>query len=95
MDHRIRVYYLINLNQNHNRSGWWSNGWDNFGSRYDLNLDILRSEISSLKITPNNQTKYPDYYQMKISLKRDEEELLINVLSKLKDVDYIKLLEVK
>ena len=44
-----------------------------------------------VSIVSNNQTDYHDYFQMKISCKKDEEELLLSTLNSLKDVNYIKL----
>lgn len=89
MDCRVRVYYLVNLNQNYKREGWWSKGWDSYGTNYRNNIDKLKWEIRTLKITPNNQTK--EYYQMKLSCKKSEESLLVSVLNRLKDANYIKL----
>lgn len=91
MDNRHRIYYLVNLNQNYNRSGWFSKGWDDYGWTYEENLSVLKKSLHSLKITPNNQTDYHNYFQMKISCYKDEEELLLNILTNLKDVNYIKL----
>lgn len=98
MDYRARVYYLTNLNQNYNRGGWWSKGWDDYGRVYRENIRKIKSAVTSLKITPNNQTKsklrngrYVDYYQMKLSCKKEEERLLIETLDELRDANYIKL----
>lgn len=90
MDNRRRAYYLVNLNQNYNKSGWSSKGWDGYGIIYQRNLYELRSKIRSLKITSNNQTDSSSYYQMKISCIKEEENELLVVLSELKDVNYMK-----
>lgn len=91
MDHRNRVYYLINLNQNFRKDGWWCKGWDNFGSIYSHNLRLLRSGVPSLKITPNRQVTQR-YYQMKVGCKKQEEHLLIEILNSLDDVNFMKII---
>ena len=90
MDNRRRVYYLVNLNQNYQKLGWESKGWDDYGIIYQRNLCELRSKIRSLKITSNNQTA-PSYYQMKISCIKEEENELLTILSELEDVNYMKI----
>ena len=90
MDNRHRVYYLVNLNQNYNKF-WYNRGYDNYGWVYRENLNTLKKLLRSLKITSNNQTDYHNYFQMKISCKKDEEELLISTLTSLNDVNSIKL----
>lgn len=91
MDNRRRVYYLVNLNQNYQKRGWSSKGWDGYGMIYQRNLCELRSKIRSLKITSNNQTDSSSYYQMKISCIKEEENELLAILSKLEDVNYMKI----
>lgn len=91
MDRRHRVYYLVNLNQNHKLQGWWSRGWDGYGLRYRANTIALQIRVPSLKVSPNNQiNKRSTYYQMKVSCKKEDEERLVNQLRTLKDVDYVK-----
>lgn len=92
MDTRHRVYYLVNLNQNRTLAGWWSRGWDSFGSIYTQNLFRLKGAITSLK------TRYRPYdyrstenYQVMISCKKEEESTLVKVLSRSRGVDYIKI----
>lgn len=92
MDTRHRVYYLVNLNQNHTKQGWWSKGWDDYGFIYQNNLKRLRQSVKSLKIRQCNEyDRAGDYYQMHISCKKDEQSILIELLNKLPDVNYIQL----
>ena len=96
MDHRYRDYFLVNLNQNRKLGGWGNRGWDSYGLRYDDNINKLTSTCATLKFTSNNQQPHlrwysPDRYQMKISCKKHESALLVDVLNKLKDVDYVRL----
>ena len=94
MDRRHRVYYLVNLNQNHTKQGWWSAGWDSYGIVYDRNLGTLKKAVHSLKIMPSRldyRSEY--YYQMKISCKWEEEQTLLNVLDKMRLVNYMKIRE--
>jgi hypothetical protein len=92
VDTRHRVYYLVNLNQNHARSGWWSVGWDHFGFKYEANLNTLKTKIRSLKIRPCNEfDRFHEYYQMMVSCKKEEEETLRKLLKQLPDVNYIQL----
>lgn len=91
MDTRHRVYYLVNLNQNHGIC-WWNTGYDNYGFIYRDNLKKLKQTVSSLKIRPCNEFDNGGvYYQMKISCKKDEEELLRKILDKLPKVNYVQL----
>lgn len=92
MDMRHRVYYLVNLNQNYARSGWWSIGWDDFGFKYEANLKTLKTKIRSLKIRPCSEfDRSHEYYQMRVSCKKEEEETLRKLLKQLPDVNYIQL----
>lgn len=91
MDNKHRVYYLVNLNQDYKREYWWSKNWDDYGMVYTNNLRTLKQLVNTLKITPNNQTDYHNYFQMKMSCKKEEEELLLRILNGLKDINYIKL----
>lgn len=92
IDTRHRVYYLVNLNQNHTREGWWSKGWDDYGFVYEKNLQTLKRHAKSLKIRQcNKHDRGGDYYQMKISCKKEDESILRDLLDKLPDVDYIQL----
>lgn len=50
MDYRERRYYLVKLDDESLR--WWNAGYDNFGRRYNKYLDLFKSEIPSLKISP-------------------------------------------
>lgn len=91
MDTRHRVYYLVNLNQNHYRY-WWNTGYDSYGLRYEKNLKNLKRAIPSLKIRPCNECdRWGEYYQMKISCKKSDEQTLRSLLTKLRDVTYIQL----
>ena len=89
MDFRHRVYYLVHLNQNYRKNGWWSKDWDDYGMRYDYNLMMLKRKIKSLKLIPVDS--YDVHYHMKISCKKEEEKVLIDLLNSLKDVDYQKI----
>lgn len=91
MDTRHRVYYLVNLNQNHGIC-WWNTGYDNGGFLYEKNLKKLKREISSLKIRPCNEfDRGGVYYQMKISCKKNEKAALRNLLDKARGVSYVQL----
>lgn len=91
MDTRFRVYYLVNLNQNHGK-GWWNTGYDNYGFKYDSNLRKLKQAIHSLKIMNSNiDWRSENFYQMKISCKIEEEPTLIDILNKLPLTNYLKL----
>lgn len=90
MDKRYRVYYLLNLNQNYKKAGWWSKDWDNYGVIYNHNLSALKSNVDSLKITFNYKTTLSGYHQMKISCKKDDEKNLLSILNTFKDIEYIK-----
>lgn len=92
MDTRHRVYYLVNLNQNYCRGGWWGKGYDDFGFKYKSNLKALKKNIHSLKIRPCDEfDRSHEYYQMKISCKKEEEATLRGLLKRLPDVNYIQL----
>jgi hypothetical protein len=93
MDVRHRVYYLVNLNQNHKLAGWLARGWDSYGIVYNKNVYALKRTISSLKVMPVNvfNNEYGGSYQLKVSCKKEEENLLIDLLNKLRLVDYSKL----
>lgn len=93
MDHRHRVYYLANLNQNYRLDGWWRSGWDNHGLRYKANKIVLAAAVSSLKMRPVAEVhKSSDHwYAMMISCQKHEERKLVSTLNQLKDVDYVKL----
>lgn len=54
--------------------------------RYDYNLMMLKREIKSLKPIPVDS--YDVHYHMKISCKKEEEKVLVDLLNSLKDVDY-------
>ena len=91
MDTRHRVYYLVNLNQNHGK-GWWNTGYDDHGLIYRDNSKKLRTTIHSLKIRPYGEVDaLGKYFQLKISCKRDEEETLLKLLNKMPKVNYMKL----
>lgn len=92
MDRRHRVYYLVNLNQNYKRSGWWTVGWDNHGLRYETNLTLLYILMPSLKVRPINMINRSDrYFQMMISCRYRDEQRLLNALGKMSDVNYERL----
>lgn len=94
MDMRHRVYYLVNLNQNHTKQGWWSTGWDSYGMVYNHNLRALKDAVPSIKIRPSHRDyRAPDYFQMKVSCRWQEEQILVNTLDKLKLTNYEKILE--
>lgn len=92
MDRRHRVYYFVNLNQNHAKQGWWSAGWDSYGMVYRRNLRDLKRAAYSLKIMPS-RLDYRDehYYQLKISCKFEEEQALLKVLDKMPMTNYMKI----
>lgn len=92
MDTRHRVYYLVNLNQNHTKQGWWNIGWDSYGIRYNENLKKLTQSISSLKIRPvNDENREFFWYSMMISCKRHEQMSLVDLLDRLPDVNYTQI----
>lgn len=92
MDTRHRVYYLVNLNQNHTKQGWWSKGWDDYGFIYQYNLKMLQQHVRSLKIRQcTEHDRAHEYYQMQISCKKEEQPILVELLNKLPDVNYIQL----
>ena len=92
MDVRHRVYYLVNLNQNYAKSGWWCKGWDDFGFIYESNLLKLKQSIKSLKIRPCTESdRAHEYYQMQISCRKSEAPVLRKFLNELQDVNYIQL----
>lgn len=94
MDRRHRVYYLVNLNQNHEVGGWWGRGYDNYGIRYDRNMDLLVRDVPSLKVRPIAEANaVDDYYQMMISCRKRDEAELIETLDICTDVNYMKLEE--
>lgn len=94
MDRRHRVYYFVNLNQNHTKQGWWSAGWDSYGVIYDRNLRNLKAAVRSLKIRPSHREYRSDnYYQMKISCRWEEEQTLLTVLDKMRLTNYEKIRE--
>lgn len=90
MDTRHRVYYLVNLNQNHG-IWWWNAGYDNYGFIYRDNLKKLQTKIHSLKIRQHGET-YPisGYFQLKISCRKEEEETLLKLLNRLPRVTYMR-----
>ena len=90
MDTRHRVYYLVNLNQNHGKN-WENIGYDDYGFIYRDNLKGLQTKIHSLKIRPHGET-YPisGYFQLKISCRKEEEEVLLRLLKKLPRVSYMR-----
>lgn len=91
MDMRHRVYYAVNLSQNHCR-WWWMSGYDNYGIVYDSNLRKLKGAVKSLKIRPLRREHSPDrYFQQMISCKWEEEVVLVAMLGELKWVNYEKL----
>ena len=89
MDFRHRVYYLVHLNQNYRRYSFLSKDWDDYGVCYNSNLMRLKYEIKRLKLIPLDS--YEVHYHMKISCKKEEEKVLIDLLNSLKDVDYQKI----
>ena len=92
MDRRHRVYYLVNLNQNHKKSGWWVSGWDSFGSLYELNMHMLKQHIPGLKISPSHLDYFStEYYQLKLSCRKEKEYLLVDMLNKLPQTEYKKI----
>ncbi len=91
MDMRHRVYYAVNLNQNHDRF-WWNSGYDNSGIVYKSNLRKLKGAVRSLKIRPlRREYMSGRYFQMMISCTWDEEPILVAMLGQLKWVNYEKL----
>lgn len=91
MDMRHRVYYAVNLNQNHDRF-WWNSGYDSYGMVYDFNLEKLRSVVRSLKIRQlKHGTLSGGYYQMMVRCKQEEEHGLVAMLDQLKLANYEKL----
>jgi hypothetical protein len=92
VDNRHRVYYLVNLNQNHKKEGWWSKGWDDYGWLYKNNLKMLKQHVKSLKIRPTkDEDIVVEWYSMRISCKKEEQAILVELLDKLPDVNYIQL----
>lgn len=91
MDVRHRVYYLINLHANHGIN-WWRPGYDNYGFVYESNLKRLKKTVRSLKVRPTGlDLLREDYFQMKISCKKEDEPALVDLLNKLPLTNYIKL----
>lgn len=94
MDMRHRVYYYVNLNQNHKVGGWWNRGYDNYGMTYKKNLDALIRTIPGLKLRPVFfDYRNPNRYQLKVSCRWYEEELLLSILDKLPMTNYEKIVE--
>ena len=92
MDPKHRVYYLVNLNQNHTRAGWWSVGWDNHGTRDDHNLRRLKLHVPSIKIRPvSDVNRVFHYFQMMVSCRWEHEQRLLKLLDIMGDVNYEKL----
>lgn len=92
MDHRHRVYYLVNLNQNRKIGGWGYKGWDNYGIRYKHNLSELQHSINSLKIRSRSYDyHYTENYQLMVSCTKEEESKLVKCLYRLPDTNYIKI----
>ena len=95
MDTRHRVYYLVNLNQNHTKQGWWSIGWDSYGLLYDRNLRELKKAISSLKIRPvNEKDRGVEWYSLMVSCKKEEQAALVGFLDKTRGVNYVQLVRI-
>ena len=92
MDPKHRVYYLVNLNQNHTRSGWWTIGWDNHGMKYDRNWRRLKRDVPSIKVRPvSDVNRVFRYFQMMVSCRWEDEQLLLSTLDDMADVNYEKL----
>lgn len=91
MDMRHRVYYAVNLNQNHGLS-WHDVGYDDYGIMYKINWKRLKSAISSMKARPLCREYMSDrYFQQMVSCKCEEEAALVAMLGELKWVNYEKL----
>ncbi len=91
MDYKHRTYYLVNFNCNHNKSKM-SDGWDVDGSIHNGNLKNLQFMVNSLKVTPNNQSKYTNmYFQRKVSCLKREEGLLLKSFNSLDNVEFVKI----
>ena len=93
MDNRHRVYYLANLHQNWYLGGWWARKWDSYGVLYHTNLNELKRAVPSLKIRPVEAWTRPDdtdFWQMKLSCKREDEHFLSDTLRALQGVDWAR-----
>lgn len=91
MDMRERVYYAVNLNQNHGL-GWRNASYDDYGMVYKANLKRLKGVVRSLKCRElRHGTLSGGYFQMMISCKWQEEATLVAMLGQLKWVNYEKL----
>lgn len=90
-DIRHRVYYLVNLNQNHGIN-WWSYGYDNYGIVYEKNLSILKSKVPSIKVRPyGEKDSFDRYWQLKISCKIEESQVLVDLLNRLSKASYVRI----
>ncbi len=93
MDSRYRVYYLVNLHQNWYLGSWWSSQWDNYGVLYRTNLNELKRSVPSLKIRPLRAWIRPgdtNYWQLKLSCKKEDEQFLATTLRALRGVDWAR-----
>lgn len=91
MDMRNRVYYAVNLNQNHGLS-WWNSRYDQYGRVYSANLRKLKGAVRSLKCRELRcGTLTGRYFQMMVSCLKGEEVDLVAILGQLKWANYEKL----